>query len=93
MWWWCGVAGAEPPSTVDEVLARFADEPTVLQVQRWAVERVEVRVGAAHFPPYTVRPEQGAGTGLLAQLIDAGIDKMFQSVVDVVQAFSSTIQD
>ncbi|HAL66494.1 MAG TPA: amino acid ABC transporter substrate-binding protein, partial [Pseudomonas sp.] len=36
-----------------------------------AVERVEVRVGAAHFPPYTVRPEQGAGTGLLAQLIDA----------------------
>lgn len=36
-----------------------------------AVERVEVRVGAAHFPPYTVRPEQGAGTGLLTQLIDA----------------------
>lgn len=31
----------------------------------------EVKVGAAHFPPYTVRPEQGADTGLLPQLIEA----------------------
>ena len=30
-----------------------------------------VRVGAAHFPPYTIRPEQGADTGLLPQLVDA----------------------
>jgi ABC-type amino acid transport substrate-binding protein len=30
-----------------------------------------VRIGAAHFPPYTVRPEQGADTGLLPQLVDA----------------------
>lgn len=30
-----------------------------------------VRVGAAHFPPYTVRPEQGADTGLLPQLLGA----------------------
>lgn len=30
-----------------------------------------VRIGAAHFPPYTVRPEQGADTGLLPQLIVA----------------------
>ncbi|MFC6336759.1 transporter substrate-binding domain-containing protein [Pseudomonas sp. CCM 7891] len=30
-----------------------------------------VRVGAAHFPPYTVRPEQGADTGLLPQLLKA----------------------
>ena len=30
-----------------------------------------VRVGAAHFPPYTVRPEMGADTGLLPQLIEA----------------------
>ncbi|KRP60511.1 substrate-binding periplasmic protein [Pseudomonas trivialis] len=30
-----------------------------------------VRIGAAHFPPYTVRPEQGADTGLLPQLIEA----------------------
>lgn len=29
----------------------------------------EVRVGAAHFPPYTVRPETGADTGLLPQLV------------------------
>ncbi|MGE8065923.1 substrate-binding periplasmic protein [Pseudomonas sp. NPDC089569] len=30
-----------------------------------------VRIGAAHFPPYTVRPENGADTGLLPQLADA----------------------
>lgn len=30
-----------------------------------------VRIGAAHFPPYTVRPEQGADTGLLPQLVAA----------------------
>jgi ABC-type amino acid transport substrate-binding protein len=35
----------------------------------WAVQ--EVRVGAAHFPPYTVRPEIGVDTGLLPQLLDA----------------------
>ncbi|MGF6708287.1 substrate-binding periplasmic protein [Pseudomonas frederiksbergensis] len=31
----------------------------------------QVRVGAAHFPPYTVRPESGADTGLLPQLVEA----------------------
>lgn len=36
-----------------------------------AFEDVEVRIGAAHFPPYTVRPEQGADTGLLPQLVVA----------------------
>lgn len=30
-----------------------------------------VRVGAAHFPPYTVRPERGEDTGLLPQMIVA----------------------
>ncbi|MHC8363135.1 substrate-binding periplasmic protein [Pseudomonas sp. LS2P72] len=30
-----------------------------------------VRVGAAHFPPYTVRPESGADTGLLPQLVES----------------------
>ncbi|WP_339476045.1 ABC transporter substrate-binding protein [Pseudomonas fluorescens] len=30
-----------------------------------------VRVGAAHFPPYTVRPENGADTGLLPQMVEA----------------------
>ena len=35
----------------------------------WAAQ--EVRVGAAHFPPYTVRPERGANTGLLSQLLNA----------------------
>lgn len=29
-----------------------------------------VRIGAAHFPPYTVRPETGADTGLLPQLVE-----------------------
>jgi ABC-type amino acid transport substrate-binding protein len=28
-------------------------------------------VGAAHFPPYTVRPEKGDDTGLLPQLVEA----------------------
>lgn len=36
-----------------------------------AGEALEVRIGAAHFPPYTVRPEQGADTGLLPQLAEA----------------------
>ncbi|MDZ3993049.1 hypothetical protein PspTeo4_22464 [Pseudomonas sp. Teo4] len=30
-----------------------------------------MKIGAAHFPPYTVRPEQGADTGLLPQLVEA----------------------
>ncbi|WP_085710716.1 MULTISPECIES: ABC transporter substrate-binding protein [unclassified Pseudomonas] len=30
-----------------------------------------VRVGAAHFPPYTIRPENGADTGLLPELVEA----------------------
>ncbi|MHA3737522.1 substrate-binding periplasmic protein [Pseudomonas sp. Eth.TT006] len=30
-----------------------------------------VRVGAAHFPPYTIRPENGADTGLLPELVKA----------------------
>lgn len=37
----------------------------------FAVDTVEIRIGAAHFPPYTVRPEQGADTGLLPQLAEA----------------------
>jgi len=36
-----------------------------------AREEIEVKIGAAHFPPYTVRPEKGADTGLLPQLVDA----------------------
>ncbi|MEB0077921.1 amino acid ABC transporter substrate-binding protein [Pseudomonas sp. CCI3.2] len=30
-----------------------------------------VRIGAAHFPPYTIRPEKGEDTGLLPQLVEA----------------------
>ncbi|MCI8211502.1 amino acid ABC transporter substrate-binding protein [Pseudomonas sp. S25] len=30
-----------------------------------------VRIGAAHFPPYTIRPEKGADTGLLPELVAA----------------------
>lgn len=37
----------------------------------FSADIVEVRIGAAHFPPYTVRPEQGADTGLLPQLTEA----------------------
>lgn len=32
---------------------------------------IEVRIGAAHFPPYTERPERGADSGLLPQLTQA----------------------
>ncbi|MDB6049459.1 MAG: Periplasmic binding protein [Pseudomonas sp.] len=39
-----------------------------------------VRVGAAHFPPYTVRPEKGEDTGLLPKLVEAlnGLQTDFQ---------------
>lgn len=30
-----------------------------------------VRIGAAHFPPYTIRPEKGADTGLLPELVES----------------------
>ncbi|MGI4840146.1 MAG: substrate-binding periplasmic protein [Janthinobacterium lividum] len=36
-----------------------------------AVAQQEVRIGAAHFPPYTVRPEGGADTGLLPEMVAA----------------------
>ena len=42
-----------------------------LAAPAWAADAIDVKVGAAHFPPYTVRPEQGADTGLLPQLVDA----------------------
>ena len=28
-----------------------------------------VKIGAAHFPPYTIRPEKGADTGLLQVVV------------------------
>ena len=40
----------------------------------WASEACAVqlvRIGAAHFPPYTVHPEKGEDTGLLPQLVIA----------------------
>ncbi|MFJ2980805.1 MULTISPECIES: substrate-binding periplasmic protein [unclassified Pseudomonas] len=43
----------------------------VLAVPAWAADAIDVKIGAAHFPPYTVRPEQGADTGLLPQLVEA----------------------
>jgi len=42
-----------------------------LAIPGWAADAIEVKIGAAHFPPYTVRPEQGADTGLLPQLVAA----------------------
>ena len=36
-----------------------------------ALDAVEIKIGAAHFPPYTVRPEKGADSGLLPQLTEA----------------------
>lgn len=38
----------------------------------WQVSAAQVvRIGAAHFPPYTFRPERGEDTGLLPQMVDA----------------------
>ncbi|KIY37583.1 amino acid ABC transporter substrate-binding protein [Pseudomonas sp. 10-1B] len=42
-----------------------------LAAPAWAADAIKVKIGAAHFPPYTVRPEQGSDTGLLPQLVDA----------------------
>lgn len=36
-----------------------------------AVAAQEVRIGAVHFPPYMVRPEQGTERGLLPRLVQA----------------------
>lgn len=36
-----------------------------------AVASQVVRIGAAHFPPYAIRPERGEESGLLAQMITA----------------------
>ncbi|MFJ3487645.1 substrate-binding periplasmic protein [Pseudomonas sp. NPDC090202] len=38
----------------------------------WQASASEVvRIGAAHFPPYTIRPERGEDTGLLPQMVSA----------------------
>lgn len=44
------------------VAALLSQEATAAQV---------VRIGAAHFPPYTIRPEKGEDTGLLPELATA----------------------
>jgi ABC-type amino acid transport substrate-binding protein len=43
---------------------------TALWVAQASAAQV-VRIGAAHFPPYTIRPERGADTGLLPELVAA----------------------
>ncbi|MGV8918342.1 MAG: substrate-binding periplasmic protein [Pseudomonas sp.] len=44
----------------------------VCALSTWQTEAAQlVRIGAAHFPPYTIRPEKGADTGLLPQLVSA----------------------
>ena len=36
-----------------------------------ALAREEIKIGAVHFPPYAIRPEQGDQTGLLPKLVSA----------------------
>ncbi|WP_397448945.1 substrate-binding periplasmic protein [Pseudomonas sp. NA-150] len=44
----------------------------VFALSAWQTEAAQViRIGAAHFPPYTIRPEKGEDTGLLPQLAEA----------------------
>ncbi len=56
-----------PVRTVSRILLSALAVLVVLPVSAAQL----VRIGAAHFPPYTIRPEQGADTGLLPQLADA----------------------
>ncbi len=42
-----------------------------LVLPTWVEAAQDVRMGAAHFPPYTQRPERGSDSGLLQQLADA----------------------
>lgn len=60
------------PVPIPRVLSFFTGVALVWQADAaLALDAVEIRIGAAHFPPYTVRPEQGADTGLLPQLAGA----------------------
>ncbi|WP_297831013.1 ABC transporter substrate-binding protein [Pseudomonas sp.] len=56
-------------------LLRTASQALLLSVcTLWTLQACAaqlVRVGAAHFPPYTVRPEKGEDTGLLPRLLEA----------------------
>ncbi|WP_442964309.1 substrate-binding periplasmic protein [Pseudomonas sp. KNUC1026] len=36
-----------------------------------ALAQQDIHIGAAHFPPYTIRPEKGEDTGLLPELVQA----------------------
>jgi hypothetical protein len=38
--WWCAAGWAQEPETVEQVLARFVDEPSIGVVQAWAAEEV-----------------------------------------------------
>ncbi|WP_264652121.1 substrate-binding periplasmic protein [Pseudomonas sp. JUb96] len=58
-----------PMAQARSLLLMFTTLWMVIPAQ--AREEIEVKIGAAHFPPYTVRPEKGADTGLLPQLVDA----------------------
>lgn len=60
------------------VVAALAMQASAAQVVRQVV-----RIGAAHFPPYTIRPERGADTGLLPELVAAlnNVQKDFQFMV------------
>lgn len=42
-----------------------------MSVACMAIAAQEVRIGAVHFPPYTIRPEKGEDTGLLPDLAAA----------------------
>ena len=56
-----------PIRTASQLLLAMLAVSTVMPSQAAQL----VRIGAAHFPPYTVRPESGADTGLLPQLVEA----------------------
>lgn len=66
---------------------RVASRAVLLLVAALMAEQVAaaqvVHIGAAHFPPYTIRPERGVDTGLLPELVTAlnALQKDYQFVL------------
>lgn len=56
----------------------------------WLVAQpLEVRVGGYHFPPYVIRPEQGANDGLVVQLL-AALNRAQEELVFTLVPTSAT---
>lgn len=87
IWWWRAAFGAPvgDPGTVDEVLACFASEPDIQQVQRWADE-------AAHTSPARIRRwlRQSSSSAALPELtLDLRLRTDWDEGFDYTDAFGA----